>query len=255
MYEKPIYGYVYFGTAYEYLRQVRSDLEIHDPDETQGFVLYNLRKFVEGLNELDLQVTARAATAELLPLMKKLVAMPKGSVLSDELAEEVRSAMQALRVTLVAELQGFKAYLVTPKRLDIAKLLKQPRQLFAADLYDKLPTIAQYDFAEGGKCVAFERTTAAAFHLLRGTEAVLKTFYCHKVRQKRCSLMWGPMITSMRSKKNLKGYSVLLDNLDNIRRSFRNPTQHPEMTYDIEEVQDLLGLCVDVVNRMARDLP
>ena len=47
---------------------------------------------------------------------------------------------------------------------------------------------------------------------------------------------------------------VLLNNLDNIRQSFRNPTQHPEKIYDIQEVQDLWSLCVDVVNRMSSDI-
>lgn len=46
----------------------------------------------------------------------------------------------------------------------------------------------------------------------------------------------------------------LLDNLDNIRVSFRNPTQHPEKRYDIDEAQDLFNLCIEVVNRMAKDL-
>ena len=46
----------------------------------------------------------------------------------------------------------------------------------------------------------------------------------------------------------------LLENLDLIRRSFRNPTAHPEKSYDIDEAQDLFGLCIDVVNRMAREL-
>ncbi len=45
----------------------------------------------------------------------------------------------------------------------------------------------------------------------------------------------------------------LLNNLDNIRTSFRNPTQHPDKVYDIQEAQDLFGLSIDVVNRMVRN--
>jgi len=44
------------------------------------------------------------------------------------------------------------------------------------------------------------------------------------------------------------------DHLDHIRRSFRNPTQHPDKIYDIQEAQDLFGLCVDAVNRMSRSV-
>ena len=52
--------------------------------------------------------------------------------------------------------------------------------------------------------------------------------------------MWGPMVDSLRKRKT-RVSKPLLDNLDNIRYSFRNPTQHPEKTYDIEEVQDLFN--------------
>lgn len=63
--------------------------------------------------------------------------------------------------------------------------------------------------------------------------------------------MWGPMVTHLKKRKAKPiPPATLLNNLDNIRVSFRNPTQHPEKIYDIQEVQDLFGLCVDVVNRM-----
>ncbi|MCH8069815.1 MAG: hypothetical protein IID16_11195, partial [Candidatus Marinimicrobia bacterium] len=44
----------------------------------------------------------------------------------------------------------------------------------------------------------------------------------------------------------------LLDTLDRIRINFRNPTSHPDKIYDIEEAQDLFGLCVDAINRMVK---
>ena len=38
--------------------------------------------------------------------------------------------------------------------------------------------------------------------------------------------------------------------LDHIRSNFRNPTDHPEKIYDIEEVQDLLNVRCDAISRM-----
>lgn len=63
-------------------------------------------------------------------------------------------------------------------------------------------------------------------------------------------LMAPDVFDSLRHRKKPPP-AALLDNLDNIRRSFRNPTQHPDKIYDIQEAQDLFHLCVDVVNRMA----
>jgi hypothetical protein len=160
-------------------------------------------------------------------------------------ATKLREIMADLRKTLFAEAQGNIAFIVTDKRIDVNKLLFDVQSLLAPTVFAQLPSVAQHDFIEGAKCIAFERSTAAAFHLLRGTEAVLRHFYVSIVQRKRSPLMWGPMVQSLRQRRNPPD-GVLLDNLDNIRRSFRNPTQHPE----IQEVQDLFGLCVDVVNRM-----
>jgi hypothetical protein len=44
----------------------------------------------------------------------------------------------------------------------------------------------------------------------------------------------------------------MLDHLDHIHVNFRNPTQHREARYDLEEAQDLLSLSIDALNRMAK---
>ena len=122
--------------------------------------------------------------------------------------------------------------------------------LMSPGVFISLPEVAQHDSQECGRCIVFERPTAAAFHILRGTEAALRMFYLSIVKRNRLSrLMWHDMLVALRKRRNLP-LSELLDNLDNIRKSFRNPTQHPDKIYDIEEVQDLFGLCIDVVNRM-----
>jgi hypothetical protein len=128
--------------------------------------------------------------------------------------------------------------------------------LLAPGVYRKLPELARYDFAEAGKCIAFERPTAAAFHILRGTEGVLKHFYLTMIKRGRIkNLLWGPVVEDLRAHRKTQKHEVLYSNLDNIRRSFRNPTQHPDMTYDIHEVQDLLPLCIETINRMVKIMP
>ena len=67
--------------------------------------------------------------------------------------------------------------------------------------------------------------------------------------------MWGPMLQDLKDRKKTKSKTTLINNMDDIRLSFRNPTQHPDKIYDIEEVQDLWGRCIEAVNRMIKDLP
>lgn len=192
----------------------------------------------------------RAASWELAPFRDEFGKKDHNYLLSSEDSEKLRKIVEDLRKTLFAEAQGNIAFIVTDKRLDVNKLLSNISALMAPDVFESIPDIAQYDFMQAGRCIAFGLPTAAAFHLLRGTESVLKESYCCSVKKNRATLMWGPMVESLRKRKKNKFPAPLLDNMDNIRRNFRNPTQHPEKIYDIQEVQDLFNLCVDAVNRM-----
>lgn len=242
-----ISDYIYLGANIRYLHDIQENSSVHGESQIVDSIDFLFRY----LEDFDLQVTRRAAV-ELEIFRDELAETdPKHKLTSDE-ASKLKNIIDALRKTLFAEASGNVAFIVTDKRIDVNKLLSSVDALMAPDVFELLPIIAQYDFSEAGKCIAFERATAAAFHLLRGTEAVLRYFYCSFVRRDRVrNLLWGPMIEHLR-KRRKKPPEVLLNNLDNVRRSFRNPTQHPEKIYDIEEVQDLFGLCIDVVNRMIK---
>src|SRR5207248_2818113 len=148
-------------------------------------------------------------------------------------AMELNRILIDIRKLLDAELPGFQAYIVTPKRLDVQRLLNDVGGLLSAGTFKKLGLITRTDLEEAGKCIAFERPTAAAFHLLRGTEAVLRQFYYAIVKHGRVSpMLWGSMIIDLRKRNKAKPHQDLVEHLDHIRRSFRNPTQHPEKVYD-----------------------
>ena len=206
--------------------------------------------FFSYLDEYNFPVTLRAAY-ELEAFKNELAESAADHTLTEDEANRLVQIIADLEKTLFAESGGNLAFIVTDKRIDVNKLLWDMRSLMSPGTFDLLPSIAQYDFSEAGSCIAFGRSTAAAFHLLRGTEAVLRHFYCSIVKRDRVKpLHWGPMVKQL-GDRSKPPPMPLLKNLDNIRLSFRNPTQHPEMKYDIEEVQDLFGLCIDVVNRMA----
>lgn len=245
MESKRISRYIDFGTELRYLQDIEAGWNVHGED----MILENINRFFAHLLEFNLPVTQRAAY-ELRQLRDKLAQSDSGHKLTADEGSELSRIMDNLRNTLFAEARGNVAFIITDKRIDVNKLLADMPALMAPSVFDSLPDIAQYDFIEVGKCIAFELPTAAAFHLLRGTEAVLRYFYCSIVKRGRVEILWGPMVEHLRTRKTSLP-RPLLDNLDNIRRSFRNPTQHPDKVYDIQEVQDLFGLCIDVVNRMA----
>ena len=153
-----------------------------------------------------------------------------------------------------AEAISHQIYILEPKRFNLTYLINEPSKIFSAGVYEKLPNIGRYDFEEGFKCIAFARPTAAAFHILRGTEDVLKNLLYFKkiIRGREKKPMWGNMVEGLRKKKKSNIDPVLLDTLDYIRKNYRNPTDHPEEIYDLDKVQDLLGVCLEVVNKIAK---
>jgi hypothetical protein len=240
--------YVYFGTCLRYLQ----DASIQMPVKKQGTALYNIKHFLSKLEELELNVTRNLSkTYELTQLENDLEKVQDDANLSSDEAMKLTSLITSIRDTLMAEISAREAFVVTPKRIDTTKLIKDVSLLLRPGVFIELPSVAQYDIGEAGKSIAFERPTAAAFHLLRATESVLRHFYCTLIRQKRVhNLLWHDMVEDLRNRRKTEKYSMLYNNLDNIRFHYRNPTQHPDKIYDIEEVQDLWSLCIEVINRM-----
>lgn len=243
-----LFRYWQFGTGFRFLQDAAEGYPIHG----RAFVIANIESLFKKLEDLDLRVTIRAA-GDLRSQLETLKETAAGSKLDAAQARKLNNVVSALRQTLEAELKGVNAYVVSPKRIEVERLVTDPASLFAPNVFSALSELARFDVNEASKCIAFERPTAAAFHLMRSTEETLRNYYCHFVKRDRLSpMMWGPMVQALQKHRRAKQHEVLNKNLDNIRVSFRNPTQHPDKVYDIHEVQDLWGLCVDVINRMER---
>ncbi len=246
----PIYDYFAFGYNYNILRFSKKGMTVHGESNS---LLDRINEFLSYADGLNLQVTNQAA-GMLRLIQSRVKKLPVDSKMDGDLETEVHEAIEQLDKTLDAELQLRYAYIVTPKRFDLDNLLYSPGNLFAKGVYSTLPTITQFDFAQACHCIGFALSTAAAFHLMRGTEGALRYYYTTIVKRGRTkSLMWNAMIMHLRKRSDVPKKS-LLDHLDNIRINFRNPTQHPDARYDLDQAQDLLSLSIDATNQMMKDL-
>jgi hypothetical protein len=108
--------------------------------------------------------------------------------------------------------------------------------------------LAKQDFDQAGKCIAFDVPTAAAFHLLRGTEVVIKDYYDLIVPgPKQAPLKMRNWGTYIRLLKNHGGDDKVIALLTHLKDVYHNPVFHPEEMYSDERVQVLFGLCVSAV--------
>ena len=243
----------YFAIGYDYrflLEHGGAGIPVRGPSHS---LLSRLKNFYELLDDLDLQVTKQASNKLRIAILSTKT-LPKDAKVDESLAKKIKEAMTELDKTLDAELKLRTAYIVTPKRFDLNHLLHNPGNLFATSVFKKLPPICQYDFTEACLCIAFGRSTAAVFHILRGTEGVLRHYYYSIVKRQRIeSLLWHHIIVHLRKRRDAPKKS-LLDNLDNLRFNYRNPTQHPEARFDMDDAQDILSISIDVVNQMIKDI-
>jgi len=162
---------------------------------------------------------------------------------------EIREAAKEFETVLKTECQAMDTYYVSKKGAYSTKdLVENAHHQIPEPSRSSLPVQAKSDFDQAGKCIAFDVPTAAAFHLLRGTECVIKEYYELIVPgPKRASSKmrnWGVYIRLMRDHG---GDAKVLSILDHMRDVYRNPVTHPEENYTDEGVQVLFGLCISAV--------
>lgn len=194
---------------------------------------------------------SRSGSMQLKTFIDNLSSMDDSKTLGKDRAQELSGLMQTLENIVSAEAQIKYYYVTTYKRYNTDYLMDHPEKLFSDGVFKRLPKLSRYDFTEGFKCITFEIPTAAVFHILRATEGVLKDCYLSNVKQNRVKRpMWSNMLKQLKERKRNRLSGALLGCLDNIRESYRNPTNHPEAVYNIDQAEDLLGLCIDVTNKM-----
>ena len=256
MKEIPIFNYYAFGyDNYLLINEMR-----RRKLTGQSSVVSIIEIYLDKIKEMDLSVTYEVSRGlkEIVDDINEMLRDNKtkaDELVSDEIAVKIMEIAKNAQFTLMGELKLRKSYSLTPKRYKLESLLSNPGEIFAAHIFKSICTFAQEDFRNGCKSLAFSQSTAAAFHFLRGTEMVLRNYYHHHVKRNRLELpMWGNMLKALEEKKKNKPKKEVLDNLRNIKDNYRNPTQHPDLNYDVDSAQDLLSLTIDVVNKMVLEI-
>lgn len=259
MYKRTVLGYVYIGTVVRFLLERSAGQAVLVPTT----IADNIRWLISHLERAEFFVSQRLAERLLGDMREGWLReadehsddaewATTRTLTADE-QKNLTTNANIVREAILAEAEGQVAFIASDGRYAVNKLLDNVGGLMGDGVFEQLPDLAKYDFEQAGRAIAFDLPTAAAFHLLRGTEAVLRDFYLRTVKRDRIKepRMWGPIVASLRQRRTPPS-AVLLNNLDSLRAHFRNPTQHPEKVYDLDEAQDLMALSFDSVGRMVR---
>ena len=245
MVSKNCYGFIVMGLAIRLLGNLNAKT-------TGKFASNHIEMLLKELEKASFTVSLMGAV-KLKDINKNCIDIDAAPI-GEDLYQKLTNEMPILERVVYSEAMTKNIYVVPERRFNLEYLLKNQSKLLKDGSFNKLSDLAKYDFTSSCRCIAFGESTAAAFHILRATEDVLKNYYFKHKKTKRLKIpMWGPMTRELREKRTPPS-SIILDSLDLVRNSYRNPTQHPEAIYDINSAQDLFGLCIDLINKMASEL-
>jgi hypothetical protein len=247
MKETSIYDYYAFGYNYNNWRESWAK-------KTNATAIGDLEDYLSNVTALELQVTSHVVS-RLRGRIESLKKLKPDELIVAATAEKIQETIDGADKTLDAELQLKKVLSITQKRFDVDMLLRSPNGLLSAGCWDSMSDTAKKDFSEATRCIAMNLATAAAFHQMRCVEECVKLLYFAFVKHGRMEKpMWGPMVDKLRKKNKPRPTTELLDQLDIIRANFRNPTQHPQKFYSIDEAQDLLNSSIVAIGSICREI-
>ncbi|BEP91821.1 hypothetical protein GmRootA79_02050 [Acidovorax sp. A79] len=235
-----------FGQAFKALQLMSVESKYEDVE--RYFVC--LEDFLEKNNY---KISSRVFSTTVKPVWMEIARISTGEHIGANRKKKLLREMNTLLPTIRAESEGQKFFIVVEKRYSTDKLLNDICSLFAKDVFANLSEIAQFDIKQAGKCIVLECPTAAAFHLMRACEGEIASLYRRLSGDANVpnNGTWGDYENKIRALPN-KPPDEYLEQVRHIRRNFRNPTQHPDKIYDIDEVQDLFNLAIDLINRTSR---
>lgn len=121
--------------------------------------------------------------------------------------------------------------------------------LIGREAWSRIPEVARLDLLDAGRAMVLGIPTGSAFFLMRATEGTLRAYATRLSLSDQVSMgNWGPVVEALR--RTPTPDRDLLALLDELRRTFRNPTQHPDRRYTLVEAEDLAGLAIPAIRRM-----
>lgn len=249
--------FYHLGEGLEDLHALRTDMELGEAIMSMIRPQQWLAQFDWECKDVPLPATRDAARALLNFVNRWLTAGP-GFDPSQKFNQEDMRALHILRELFMQAFEREEAnlgvFIVTAKGLyDTKLLLEKPEEEFPEKIRSRLPKQMLFDFREAARALAFELPTACAFHVCRGTEALLlhyhETLVGHPWQHKKKD--WKIYVEQLAVAGAPK---KITSRLDEIRDMDRNTYIHPDQNVTLEEAPALFKLCSAVILYIGQEL-
>jgi hypothetical protein len=176
---------------------------------------------------------------------------------------ELREVVKRFQTLLFSETENSPVFSVTPKGIyDTLALVDHAER----ELEESVSENAKKDFAQAGRCLAFELFTATGFHAMRALEGVARRY--HKVvtcAPRLSTEPLGPLIKELRAQLKVENphddeqasnspLGLIIALLARITKIYRNPIMHPEMVLDEQSAKRIFKLASNVIADIEEDI-
>jgi hypothetical protein len=194
------------------------------------------------------------AIADVAKVQDIFQADPKTPISTYELMQLVQRTKD-FETVLSNEMPGLAIYHISTKGIySTDDLISHAELHIPESLRDLIDSKAVEDIQQAGKCLAYEVSTASAFHMWRAVETVMGSYYKYlnggvSFEDDGIQRNWGAYIAALND-KDADGKITTF--LDHIRSEYRNPQTHPSEAVDLEEAFGLFGVATSVITQMAK---
>lgn len=214
----------------------------------------------EGMEMSDSRAAAKRLRAIIVGLFGDLAAALKVNVKNahDAVVESTTVArfqaeLQRFEEAFTRDCKQLNVFTLTPKGLYSTRaLIERPETKFPENLLAVMPQKTVQDLQEAGRCLAFDRPTACAFHICRATEALMLAYY-EKLAKKPWPFAkrdWNIYNDHLAKEGAPKAITNRLAEI----RTDRNAYAHPDITVPLDEGPIVYDLCTGVMFYMAKEM-
>ena len=174
----------------------------------------------------------------------------------------IRTLVEKFEHSLAAELNRAATYVAAKRGIySTYDLAENAQQIFPETLRGSISTTAQSEFNSAGRALAFGLGTAAATHMLRAIELVLRVYYesfagNSAAKGERNYAMYLKKLASMAEdeERTARPDRRVIQMLAQIKDHYRNPLITPEYSVSLEQATQLFGMAAALISLMAEQI-
>jgi len=174
----------------------------------------------------------------------------------------IHSLVEKFEHALAAELNRAPSYIAGKRGIySTPDLIEHASQALPSNLHGTIATVAQNEFNTAGKALAFGLGTAAAVHLLRAVETVLRQYYelfagSSAAKGERNYSMYLKKLSVLAEDDSvaLRPDRRVLQMLAQIKDHYRNPLTTPDSNISVEQATALFGMASAIITMMAEQI-